>query len=963
MDAKAYEEHKKNCKKCNRKGLPILLTRYAIAPTDSGAPEVNGPFKVVKDKDENIIKLDSNTVYTQRLPRAGYIYVYDSENLGERNQKAPWKGYVVDKLGYLTPFPVPTPKSYVMPDPNSGEPPCDAWANEMLARCISVVNPEKARTIWIGFSDTRWTDAVLKENSKEETRDRHMRKFNVGQWWSLVTHDHACTVDQCSKHLTVSSKKPGAFEFSPAPLINARPIQDLETLAKLAGVKMTYPPSSLNYGVLMTKLVKEKSTKEFGNILAQTSDASAIGSLSRVAERLLGADNKHKAAIVALDDPAGILMDLASYMDYRLEEHAKKVLPKQFEWELATAASIEGIYNNYVNTAKDWAPEDVVDQEGTNFLYHEDKPQDYYAMMKAAEMKKNPEKAKEYARNKWKRLYDPKYDENARKSVPDKMLEALKKYDKDELAPLANAHTEWFESDAYTNYMELNHDSKNIESGMCYSMVVSLCIGLTQSRGKCVAMQIRQMLHGRVDNKKDIIQRALIFNQEAIADKIVSVSLSSDLSPGVSLDKHFKVWKDFLKWSYRATSAFGETTVKHMDNIFARLARLLSSAIIGASQAVSTVGPMKHWMLSLGMSSASPIGYVTVEDGPNAIQKGLWEDANKYRGKNDPISIERFGSADRIANSPGSGPRGQGMDMHLAYVDDAIRGPHDFDEPRLARKTLVMYNRDVLYSGSKANADAEYVLKKSMSMAEYQKSSLIYSSNPVDRETGWNWRKVEIHENVEKEVRRSLPVGATVVGALLQVGTLMVLHSAVKKDEKYGVGGAWSENNTRFLAAWAGLVDSLGSAIEQIQIRFPSVLKYAPALLNKDHWFLRYGMKGLGPVPWAVGAAWDYEHAEKAWNNGETGLAVLYAVSSLNNLAGFSLSIFMLTRFAALFPAILPGIGVVILVVMVVLTALISIVKDEPFQDWLGRCIFGKKTNKFNSLYEETAELRKLVGA
>jgi hypothetical protein len=54
--------------------LPILLTRYAIAPAESTAPKLSGTLggTVI-----NAVPVGAKAHYTLRLVRAGYVYVYD----------------------------------------------------------------------------------------------------------------------------------------------------------------------------------------------------------------------------------------------------------------------------------------------------------------------------------------------------------------------------------------------------------------------------------------------------------------------------------------------------------------------------------------------------------------------------------------------------------------------------------------------------------------------------------------------------------------------------------------------------------------------------------------------------------------------------------------------------------------------------------------------------------------------
>ena len=60
--------NEKKCEFCDKRGVPILPLRYAIAPAGAGAPAV---------ATVGIVPSATAAHYTRRLLRAGYLYVYD----------------------------------------------------------------------------------------------------------------------------------------------------------------------------------------------------------------------------------------------------------------------------------------------------------------------------------------------------------------------------------------------------------------------------------------------------------------------------------------------------------------------------------------------------------------------------------------------------------------------------------------------------------------------------------------------------------------------------------------------------------------------------------------------------------------------------------------------------------------------------------------------------------------------
>lgn len=85
------------CPYCEKKGLPVLPLRYAVARTDvvekTKAPRLDYPFGAgVED-----VELPEGQAYTLRLLRPGYLYVY-------HEVRSTWSGYLVTPMGFLYPY-------------------------------------------------------------------------------------------------------------------------------------------------------------------------------------------------------------------------------------------------------------------------------------------------------------------------------------------------------------------------------------------------------------------------------------------------------------------------------------------------------------------------------------------------------------------------------------------------------------------------------------------------------------------------------------------------------------------------------------------------------------------------------------------------------------------------------------------------------------------------------------------
>lgn len=150
----------KKCEFCDKRGLPLLLVRDAVASAGAGAPLAPALP----------IELSAKAAhYTKRLLRSGYVNVFDEA-------RRRWEAYFVTSDGYFfnllqTPGVIPVVPAKPFNCPDEG--------HRAVASCITIPDPLNATRIWIGFSDVRWTDAVRKANEDAAYRKRHMTEIDV----------------------------------------------------------------------------------------------------------------------------------------------------------------------------------------------------------------------------------------------------------------------------------------------------------------------------------------------------------------------------------------------------------------------------------------------------------------------------------------------------------------------------------------------------------------------------------------------------------------------------------------------------------------------------------------------------------------------------------------------------------------------------------------------------------------
>jgi hypothetical protein len=367
---------------CHKEGLPILLTRYAVATKDSRSfyedyQDVSEPREVhekfrepsgkfsketpamdifkkrfneiinaeaikglkaseapdmqdktnfkVAEQNGNPISLGEHAYYTLRLLRPGFVYVY--------NPKAPelglpaWRGYHVTggpveeesaagnkvddtlillnkkkainraqwKGIFMMPFDVEKEETQGKPQKVA---PCKPQKNWVSASCITI-SPEElatAETIWISYSDVKWSPDVLEQyaNDTGGCRTANMRAINIKQYGK---NRHAASIDELAEHVAEYSEKTNifAFDFATIPMPTIGPFYEQE-------------------GVTQDK-VKDFLAKNPGKPVTELLRDAPAKFMIRQSKKF-----NENAFFVALDDPAGIAADLAELMDDRFDD-------------------------------------------------------------------------------------------------------------------------------------------------------------------------------------------------------------------------------------------------------------------------------------------------------------------------------------------------------------------------------------------------------------------------------------------------------------------------------------------------------------------------------------------------------------------------------------------------------------------------------------------------------------------
>lgn len=496
------------CQFCEKKGLPIMPLRYAVARADMKFfPALGGEFS----PRENIPLPEKEAHYTLRLLRAGYLYVFD-EVRGE------WTAYVVTREGYLYEF-----------DPNDSNPPsvhdahfsCDTSGHGHLARCVTVRDPFHAGRIWLGFSDAPWTAATLDKHSTQAYREVHMGVFDMAAWRSGGSQPHVGamkdTVPQVAEFATptqyLEEQDNKFFEtYFPAP---DKFVDGLEESTKKALSPWNYSPQPLTG--------KQDQTESLQGWIENE-------------------DWPFSPVMTAIPDAPGIAMELNGLAIQRALEWTEMPERKQ---KLQTAASIESLRKAVSNGAviqsekKNNTIIQAIEGLSTSFLGNPNKAQWGFNYntggyeWQGQHIVFTPEQWRAYAKRNWEK-YKECYNEDEVKTFIGNdegkwgsYQLALQQFDQNVIVPLDKAYVKYLNSPLFKAAFTHNFDAEDIGNGQQYLQAFYACIKDACGRNAARAY-LQEQLAKDPTEPANVVIRTFMLNQDELASKWVAAAAAKD---------------------------------------------------------------------------------------------------------------------------------------------------------------------------------------------------------------------------------------------------------------------------------------------------------------------------------------------------------------------------------------------------------------------------------------------------
>ena len=833
------------CETCAKDGLPLLLTRYALMPKEINAPKLAGNLDAA---DLKKVPLGSGAHYGLRLLRSGYVYVFDEK-------RKLWDEYFVTADGFLSKMPPRIRALKAQPKPAT-EFQCARNGSAPLAGVITIRNAKHASNIWIAFSDVEWTDQVFLDHMRNEHRRKHMK----------------CVV--------VSGGKVAAQP-------DTAPLDQLEEVLP-----------EFRQGMSDQKFAKwcpHRYNARQGNAAA----------LLKAAKNIRPGGG---AAMVALHDPVGLAMEIASLMEVRKATFINEERVAKPRFAASTIASLE-------TSIREQAKLDDIDggQQLANSaeiaranpsnpaLWNE-----YPASDEQIRKYRNPTPAslKLAADRVWKRYThdrtgQPRFDYAGSQAWLKTYNEGFKKFDAEQIAPLAQAHVAWMKHPCMVSQLSCNYDSANKESGAAFTATVVELMRHTTDKQPSYDLYLKWLTAGEF-TEENLVMRALGFNQKELIDKLKQ----ADAAP---VDGR----------AFPSDAAAGAVAA-FMEKMPGGANAQLTALLAGLS------GPaLKYW------------------DDFNAGTVGT-----KAAAAMAAINGKQF------VRLPMVGNRGQFVQAYMAQM--YALNPGLSAKPNEMQAAIAIRVKLLEIEGVKMNSKSKLgwyvILDKELLTGATRKNltgQALADELAKAIKTPQDLKKLDMAKAAR--FRTAATGGAMVLGGVFMAFNFTKLLGDVENGMSHEVAEAKTKLMVGKIAITGFVAEQLGSGLEKLgetRLRNAaglSAVKWGERLAR----FGRFSGFGTGVFL----GLWDVSKGFDERSKGDsTGLANAYFVSGVSAIAVASTTLALGMGWTAVLGPF-AWVAWIILAVGIVIwlgaTLFIETHKDNPVQEWLGRCHFGTGQDKY----------------
>lgn len=459
------------CETCAKEGLPLLLTRYALMPAETGAPKLAGQLQ---DPDLAKVPLGQGAHYGLRLLRSGYVYVYDEA-------RKHFDEYFVTTDGFMSKLP---PRVWAIKQQHTPatEFRCARNGAAPLAGVITIRNPKHATKVWIAFSNAAWTKALFDQHQDAAHRSKHMRCITL-------------------------------------------------TGGKVAPQPGTAPIEQLQQHVPEFKMGQASAAKAFGKFSPHPYNGRQHVAESFL-KAVQQARPQGGAAIVALHDPTALVNELAGLMELRKNTFVNHPESAKLRFAASSIASLEyTIKEQAKQDAKLKARNDDVVDAAIFSAVAQGRSARSLGVKEAAPRQLSKAELQKLADDAWRtythdRTGKPRFDQTGSQAWLRKYNDEFLKFDASHIAPLAKAHVAWMQHRCMVSHMSCNFDGHDADSGVAYTATVVDMMRGVSDKQPSYELYLAWIKSGDFA-AENLVMRALGLNQTELIAKLKEADAAS----------------------------------------------------------------------------------------------------------------------------------------------------------------------------------------------------------------------------------------------------------------------------------------------------------------------------------------------------------------------------------------------------------------------------------------------------
>ncbi|MFE6057132.1 T6SS effector BTH_I2691 family protein, partial [Kitasatospora sp. NPDC056446] len=393
---------------------------------------------------------------------------------------------------------------------------CSRHGETLLSKCIIVPDAAQATLLWLAYSSAPWTRRVWGMHQDPAYRQRHMRCIDVAAWRAG---------GQPQPHLAELGQAPALVAelhlAKPSTTLtvsrNDRGVQGIPAINAVPGVHAFV--HSLDHWA-------NYSTAQVDQLIAQAGIAAGLPQVS-------------PPALVALDDPIGIISDLNQLaieriLEWEAEPERRERVQSASSISLMEGAVRQGAFEEVGYRRREAAlfGRGVVSILGgkTNAEQLARPLQAWNHDIFAVE---DEEAVLAQAEKSWR-----KYSRHLRKAdahthwLKKIYAPAQERFYEHTVADLDRAMIAWWQAPAFKQHMQSNFDSKDSTSGVLYQEVVTNLLRDSASRGLIMGYLLEQLQLEDLQDPGAILLRAQMWNQDALLKTWKQTMEKASVAPG-----------------------------------------------------------------------------------------------------------------------------------------------------------------------------------------------------------------------------------------------------------------------------------------------------------------------------------------------------------------------------------------------------------------------------------------------